>query len=139
MSAMVIGPEVFGSGRAGAGRPTARPGRAQRERTAAPAVGHRSGDVPLRLTRRGRAVVAALALAVSGVAFVLGSHAAAGADTGMTVERYVVRSGDTLWDIAAASRAEGESVQHQVRELVRLNGMSGTHVDAGQELVVPRG
>lgn len=136
MSAMVIGPQAIG-----AGRPAGRRVRPQRERTLAPGSASRdvTPAVPLRLTRRGRAVVVLLALALSAVAFVLGSHAAAGATSDGTVERYVVRSGDTLWGIAEASRAEGESVQQQVRELVALNGMSGAHVDAGQELVVPRG
>ena len=137
MSAMVIGPDMIG-----AGRRAGRPARASRERAAAlaaPTAGRSADEAPLRLTRRGRAVVTVLALALSGMAFVLGSHAAAGATSDATVERYVVRTGDTLWDIAASSRAAGESVQHQVRELVRVNGMSGTHVDAGQELVVPRG
>jgi len=139
MSAMVIGPDLVGAARGvRRERENARP----RRLSAAPASARGAApapSLPLRLTRRGRVVVSLLALALSGGAFLLGSYAAAGATEEPVVDTYVVRSGDTLWDIAAASRAEGESVQEQVRELVRLNGMSGAHVDAGQTLLVPRG
>jgi len=76
---------------------------------------------------------------VAAVAFALGARSAAGAPADVTVDRYVVQAGDTLWDIAAQSRGAGESVSAQVRELVRVNGLSGDQVVAGQEIVVPRG
>lgn len=124
MSTMVIGPSVL-TGRG------VRPATAERRRAeSAPA---------LHLTRRGRAVVVALALVLAAAVFGLGARAAAGAPSDVTFDRYVVQPGDTLWDIAAVSRGASESVGAQVRELVRVNGLSGDQVVAGEELVVPRG
>lgn len=50
-----------------------------------------------------------------------------------------VQPGEVVTLIAADSRGPGEPVAEQVRELVRLNGLSGDQVVAGQELVVARG
>ncbi|CAM5793457.1 LysM peptidoglycan-binding domain-containing protein [Cellulomonas persica] len=124
MSTMVIGPSV----------PTIRG-----VRSSAGERGQAAAPAGLHLTRRGRAVVVVLALVVAAVAFALGARSAAGAPADVTVDRYVVQAGDTLWDIAAQSRGAGESVSAQVRELVRVNGLSGDQVVAGQEIVVPRG
>ncbi len=124
MSTMVIGPSV----------PTIRG-----VRSSAGERGQAAPSAGLHLTRRGRAVVVVLALVVAAVAFALGARSAAGAPADVTVDRYVVQAGDTLWDIAAQSRGAGESVSAQVRELVRVNGLSGDQVVAGQEIVVPRG
>jgi len=121
MSAMVIGPAMISRSAAGARRPAAR------------------GLDGLRLTRRGRAVVVLVGVLLAMVAFALGARSAAGVDGVATVERHVVLPGESLWQIAADSRGPGEPVAEQVRELVRLNGLSGDQVVAGQELVVARG
>ncbi len=95
--------------------------------------------VPLRLTRRGRAVLVALVALVAVASFLLGAQAAAAPMGGADVVRHVVVEGETLSAIAAQTRAQGESIAAQVREIVALNGMSGAQIVAGQELVVPRG
>ncbi len=146
MSTMVIGPtvRVGGGARSAAGR-GALPHRAHPHR-AHPRGADSHGARPqgasgtgLHLTARGRTVVIALALVIAAVVFALGARSAVGAPSDVTVDRYVVQAGDTLWDIAAQSRSAGESVRAQVRELVRVNGLSGDQVMVGQVLVVPRG
>ena len=99
---------------------------------AAPAVS------PLRLTRRGRLVVAALALLLVGGGGLLGSRAAAdGPVSAPVVERHVVTSGETLWSIAAAVARPGQDVRDVVVELKQLNDMSDAGLAAGEEIVVP--
>jgi nucleoid-associated protein YgaU len=152
MSATVIGPAV---GRSSAVRhATFRPSTARTSAVRRPALGgasvqhsgrpHRGGagaarGAELHFTARGRAVVALLAVVAVAAAFFLGARASAADEATPTVERYVVQSGETLWAIAESSRGAGESVAEQVRELVRVNGLSGSQVMAGQEIVVPRG
>ncbi|GAA0456878.1 hypothetical protein Ade02nite_05880 [Paractinoplanes deccanensis] len=50
----------------------------------------------------------------------------------------VVRSGDTLWDIAAREMP-GRHGQAGVDELRRLNGISGYGVHPGDVLILPYG
>lgn len=128
MSAMVIGRAVRSGGPA---MPVVvRPARARRT----------SSQPALHLTRRGRAVLVGLALVLVAFAVALGARAAVAAGDGdVRIDRHVVQPGETMWSIAESSRGAGESVQDQVRELVRVNGLSGAHLTAGQELVVPRG
>ncbi|MBT0995807.1 LysM peptidoglycan-binding domain-containing protein [Cellulomonas sp. DKR-3] len=136
MSAMVIGPAI-GRGTAAHG---SRPERARQAQTrGAQARAQVPAGGELRLTARGRALLVVLALVAVAAAFFAGARASAADDAAPNVDRYVVQSGETLWGIAESSRAAGESVAEQVRELVRVNGLSGSQVMAGQELVVPRG
>jgi len=122
MSAMVIGPAMIRPSSGGvSARTVAR------------------GLDGLRLTRRGRRAVVLVGLVLAAVVFALGARSAAGVDGVATVERHLVLPGESLWQIAADSRGPGEPVAEQVRELVRLNGLSGDQVVAGQELVVARG
>ncbi|GEL94267.1 LysM peptidoglycan-binding domain-containing protein [Cellulomonas composti] len=92
---------------------------------------------PMHLTWRGRVVVALLALALLAGAFVLGTRAAADEAVGSGYVEHVVAPGETLWQIAAGVRADGESTQDAVDALVRLNGLSGPQVMAGETLKVP--
>lgn len=117
---------------AAAGAPVREAGRLPREGTGAV-----RGE--LHFTVRGRVVVTLLAAVAVAGAFFVGARASAADEATPTVERYVVQSGETLWGIADSSRGAGETVAEQVRELVRVNGLSGSQVMAGQELVVPRG
>lgn len=146
MSTMAIGPSVptirgARSGAAGRARTTPRAAHLTlvQEHVAAELPVAQRPAPALHLTRRGRAVVIVLALLMGAAVFALGARSAAGASSDVTLDRYVVQTGDTLWDIAAESRAAGESVRAQVRELVRVNGLSGDQVVAGEEIVVPRG
>ena len=106
-----------------------------------------AGVVPsrrIRLTRRGRIVVAALAVAAACGLFVAGasaaqatSPAAAHAATG-SGQRIIVQPGSTLWSIAenADSHADARTV---VQEMLQANRLKTADITAGQRLWVPRG
>jgi hypothetical protein len=103
---------------------------------------------PVRLTRRGRRVVAGLVIGVIIVAVtvlwmsVAGSVQASGHGSvqgspyqGMT--QVVVRPGQTLWSIAAAAEPSGNSWA-VVQQIINVNALSSASVQAGQLLWVPR-
>ncbi|MCL2454348.1 MAG: LysM peptidoglycan-binding domain-containing protein [Micrococcales bacterium] len=96
-------------------------------------------EPPLRLTTRGRVVLALLALVVIAVPLWFGARAAQaeGPLTAPQVERHVVEPGDTLWQIASSVAAPGEDVRDVVRQLVRLNNLPGSGLLAGQVIVIP--
>ena len=94
---------------------------------------------PLRLTRRGRAVVLALlvlvASALSAVLFATASRADdPPAGPPPTI---VVQPGDTLWDIASRSAPRRETGR-AVAELRRLNGLRDSALAPGAVLILPR-
>ena len=94
---------------------------------------------PVRLTRRGRWVVVVLTLAIVlgiGVAFSGGSAATRHAGTAEPTTTVVVRTGQTLWDIAASHAADGD-VRAMVQRIEQLNALDGAAVTAGQRLAVP--
>lgn len=104
-------------------------------------VGHdvRRVEPPLRLTRRGRAVVfgllVMLASLASAVLFTTASRAEiAPMGPPPTV---TVRPGDTLWDIAARVMPTRNG-QDAVAELRHLNGLDGYGLQPGQLLILPR-
>jgi len=106
-----------------------------------------AGAVPsrrIRLTRRGRIVVAALAVVAACGLFVAGasaaqasSRAAAHAATG-SGQRIIVQPGSTLWSIAetADPHADARTV---VQEMLQANRLKTADITAGQRLWVPRG
>jgi hypothetical protein len=106
-----------------------------------------AGAGPIRLTRRGRAVVTALALMVATVGVTVGSLAAAGgaqaANHGRPGAGYaglrqiVVQPGQTLWSIAAQAEPSADP-RLVVAEIMTANAMSNTVIEAGQLLWVPR-
>lgn len=95
----------------------------------------------MRLTRRGRLVVLALAFVVVAMTAVwLASGSAAGPTSGgaPAVEIVTVAPGDTLWAIASdAAAASGEDIEDVMEHIRQLNALDGSSVDAGQELRVP--
>ena len=118
--------------------------RATRTRT----VSQRPGAV--RLTRRGRLVVAGLAMLVVIVAATLlwmtvagsvqasaqGGPAPRSPYQGMT--QVVVRPGQTLWSIAAAAEPSANTWT-VVQQITQVNALNGPVVRAGQLLWVPKG
>ena len=103
-----------------------------------PAVHH------LRLTRRGRAVVAAvIALPlVAGMASfaVLGSNNdAANANDALTTTSFdyvTVQAGETLWGIAE-KLAPADDPRDVVTDIVNLNQLASAEVHPGQKLALP--
>jgi LysM domain len=134
-----------------------RPGDARRTRSA---QGLRPDGVPdtrlaprrntVRLTRRGRIVVAVLLTAASlslvALAWLaIAARAAQAADGGsppgavyQNLTSVVVHPGQTLWSIASQAEptADPRAVMQQI---VDLNGLRGTSLEPGQRLWVPRG
>ncbi|UUI73320.1 LysM peptidoglycan-binding domain-containing protein [Cellulomonas xiejunii] len=144
MSATAIAPLVRGTVRPRpAGERMARDG--ARDRGAAPIASRGVGrcapsPAPLRLTRRGRAVVWVLGIALAGG--VGGAAASAQADgpvAATEVRRVEVAPGQTLWGIAADVAAPGEDVRDVVLELMALNELPSAGLQAGQRIVVPVG
>jgi nucleoid-associated protein YgaU len=130
--------------------PVLRAGAEQRVRPAAPAARARASARPrTRLTRRGRIVVSALAISATLLVVVLawlaGTATAEAARSGApasgvyrNLTPVVVRPGETLWAIAtqAEPTADPRSV---IQEIVDINALSGTSIQPGQRLWVPRG
>ena len=109
----------------------------------------RSGALPapIRLTRRGRAVVTVAAvLVLSAVALVIllavpggaraSNHGRAGAGY-QGMHQIVVQPGQTLWSIALAAEPTARTAG-VIQEIMTANAMTSTNVTAGQLLWVPR-
>lgn len=101
----------------------------------------RPATAPLRLTRRGRAVLVGLALAVVmvlGVFFGAGSVATDEPGTPVPSTVVMVGQGETLWGIASAAAGDG-STRAMISEIARLNALDSSMVTAGQKLRIPVG
>src|SRR3984885_1846479 len=109
-------------------------------------VAHRAG--PVRLTRRGRWVVAGLVIGVIIVAVTVlwmsvagsvqaSSHGSAAGSPYRGMTQVVVRPGQTLWSIAAAAEPSG-NMWAVVQQIISVNALSSANVQAGQLLWVPR-
>jgi LysM repeat protein len=98
----------------------------------------RRAEPSLRLTRRGRAVVLGLFVLLASVASaVLFSTASrASGEPSAPAPTITVRSGDTLWDIAAT--LPGRDGWAAVDELRRINHLDGLDLQPGQVLTLPR-
>ena len=105
------------------------------------------GDAPqsLRLTRRGRvvlAVLAAVAASLFGLAAARGTPAAGSAapagTAGHSMTRIVVQPGQTIWSIAMRADPHADP-RLIVQRIIAANALPGGSVQAGQRLLVPRG
>jgi nucleoid-associated protein YgaU len=114
-------------------------------RGAAPAVpaGRSSSSerTPVRLTARGRRLVAALGLAAGvGAAALAGSVLRGGeSPSGLHLagqSSVVVRPGDTLWSVAS-SVAGDQDVRVVVDRIQDVNGLQGSGIVPGQVLRLP--
>jgi hypothetical protein len=105
-----------------------------------------AGHTSLRLTRRGRTVVAVLVVAVVSVLVLLVTTLASGraqatghgqARAGYQgMHQVVVRPGQTLWSIAAAAVPTADP-RNVVQEIMTVNALNGPSISAGQLLWVP--
>jgi len=113
--------------------------------TRAQAARAQAASAPLRLTRRGRVVVAvAAAILMAGVSL-LAAGAVQAANRSVppgvaeqNLARVVVRPGQSLWSVAE-SADPGADTRQVIQQIVELNGLTGDAVAVGQRLWVPRG
>ncbi len=104
----------------------------------------RNADLPpLRLTRRGRVLLAGvpLVLLVAALVFLASSMTAparAGDEVGQATEtvRVNVAPGETLWSLANEF-APDRDPRDVVSEIVELNGLGSSVVQAGQAVALP--
>jgi hypothetical protein len=101
-------------------------------------------SVPLRLTRRGRVVVAvatALLLAVLSLVIAASaqatSHPAPSGAAQRSLVQVTVRPGQSLWSVAENADPDADT-RAVVQQIIELNGLTGNVVFAGQRLWVPR-
>ena len=127
-------------------RPDAqRPGRPRAGiRVLAMPAGHAAGSVAprrLRLTRRGRIVVAILAVLAACGLFVAGASAAQASGPASAHGRaaqVIVQPGDTLWSIAQSADPNADA-RAIVQQILQANRLTDPNITAGQRLWVPRG
>jgi len=100
---------------------------------------------PLRLTRRGRVVVAlAAALLVTMVSLLLAGVAQATNDgpspraARENLAQVIVRPGQSLWSVAESADPD-QDTRAVIQQIIDLNSLNGETVFAGQQLWVPRG
>ncbi len=113
-------------------------------RPAAGPAAPRPAAAALRLTRRGRIVVAVLAvllltvlsLVIAGAAQAT-SHATPRGAAGSGLGQVVVRPGQSLWSVAENADPDADT-RLVIQQIVQLNALSGDTVFAGQRLWVPR-
>lgn len=94
----------------------------------------------LRLTRRGKVVILAGAIALIALLVVMfGSPSIAGGHAGAAPETTTVQvlPGRTLWQIAAEANPNGD-IRQTVDEIVRLNSLpNASALQMGSEIAVP--
>jgi hypothetical protein len=94
---------------------------------------------PIRLTRRGRRVVALLAIIPIALTFLLiGMRGAVATDGTVQSETQsvVVKPGQSLWDVAVAISPNTDP-RETIWVIQQLNSMKTSEVLAGQALIVP--
>jgi LysM repeat protein len=129
----------------------AAPGTAVRRRPAlgAPARGEavrsQAATAPLRLTRRGRVVVAAAAALLVSVLSLLAagtaqatSHSVPSRVADRNLTQVVVHPGQSLWSVAQNADPNADP-QQVIQQIIELNGLTSDAILAGQRLWVPRG
>ncbi len=95
------------------------------------------GHSGVRLTRRGRLVLIALALLLAAVAVVLAAPASQAAPPNGPAPTVVVKRGDTLWSIAE-TYVPGRDPYAAIDEIRQLNGLTDYTIQPGQRLTLPR-
>ena len=93
----------------------------------------------LRLTRRGRMVIAllvALPLVISLLGLALNGGGATATSGESTVTMVTVEAGQSLWSLASTI-APGASTADVVSDLIAINNLSSASVQPGQQLIVP--
>jgi nucleoid-associated protein YgaU len=90
----------------------------------------------IRLTQRGRRVVAALVvLPITAILAIGGAHRANAADQSQ-MTTVVVQPGESLWQIAAGIDPEADP-RELIYQIEQINGLADASVAVGQQLVIP--
>ncbi len=129
--------------------PIVRPQPARTGVARSPEAGSRPARTRVRLTRRGRIVVAGLItvsmVLVAALAWLAGTARADAAGSGVpssavyhSLRSVVVLPGQSLWSIAAQYEP-GSDPRNVIQEIIDLNALSGTSVQPGEHLWLPRG
>ncbi|MGW9628695.1 LysM peptidoglycan-binding domain-containing protein [Microbacterium sp. NPDC055521] len=105
------------------------------------AAARRSVSTRLRLTARGRRLLAALAAApvIAGIAVSLlagGSAVASGESEPVAFETVTVLPGDTLWSIAAEA-APASDPRDVIDDIKRLNDLTTGMIQVGTSIAIP--
>jgi hypothetical protein len=122
------------------GDPAARP-RPARDQATRP----ETANPPLRLTRRGRVVVAvAAALVLAALSLVIASaaqatnHPVSSRAARQGLAQVTVHPGQSLWSVAESADPAADT-RVVIQQIIELNGLTGNVVFTGQRLWVPRG
>ena len=104
-----------------------------------------TANPPLRLTRRGRVVVAvAAALVLAALSLVIAStaqatnHPVSARAAQQGVAQVTVHPGQNLWSVAESADPAADT-RVVIQQIIELNGLTGNVVFTGQRLWVPRG
>jgi len=96
------------------------------------------GARTLRLTRRGRIVVSALAaLGIVGSVLVAGTAVATDPEPPIEVATVTIAPGETLWHHAQDVPTTGQDLRDVVDTIMEINGLSTSQLQAGQQLLIP--
>jgi len=107
------------------------------QRAAVRSVRPAQSPAPMRLTVRGRRVVALLALLPIAVAlFFLGTRSAEAMDAAPKTAIVKVEAGQTLWDVAVKV-APNEDPRSTIWTIREMNHLQTSEILAGQALTVP--
>jgi hypothetical protein len=104
-----------------------------------------TANPPLRLTRRGRVVVAvaaalvlaALSLVIAGAAQAT-NHPVSSRAAQNNLAQVTVHPGQSLWSVAESADPSADT-RVVIQQIIELNSLTGNAVFAGQRLWVPRG
>ena len=91
----------------------------------------------MRLTARGRFTAFVLAIVVVICIGVFGATRTPTVPESTEVVSYIVQPGDTLWEYAEQITPQGGDVRDTVDELIALNNLDSSVLQAGQRLFVP--
>ena len=97
-------------------------------------------QAPLRLTRRGRIVVGALAVLIVSAFCLLAASSAQATNHGAARTgnaKVTVHAGQSLWSVAE-SADPNQDTRLVVQQIIELNGLTSQVVYAGEQLWVPR-
>src|SRR5580704_1526228 len=104
-----------------------------------------TANPPLRLTRRGRVVVAvAAALVLAALSLVIASaaqatnHPVSSGAAQQGLAQVTVHPGQSLWSVAESADPAADT-RVVIQQIIELNGLTGNVIFAGQRLWVPRG